>query len=84
MNVEGAPSKSFCTVVGQILVTRASKNLIEATMIINKVLKRVGGPPVQLPSVGVEGGLPGLAAGTIIPEMPNFRVYIRWVRPGSS
>lgn len=80
VNVEKAPSKSFCTVVGQILVLRSSKDFIEATMIINKVLKRVGGPPVQLPSLRIEGGIAGLAAGTVVPEVPNFRVYIRWKR----
>ncbi|NNE98566.1 MAG: hypothetical protein HKN25_06055 [Pyrinomonadaceae bacterium] len=79
-NVEKAPSRSFCAVNGQILVTRSSKDLIEATMIVNKVLKRVGGPPVQLPSLRVRGGIAGLAAGTVIPEVPNFRVYIRWKR----
>ncbi len=82
VNVEKAPSKSFCAVAGQILVTRSSKNFIEAGMIIQKVLKRVGGPPVQLPSARVVGGIPitSLAKGQIIPEVPNFRVYIRWER----
>lgn len=80
VNVENAPSKSFCAVIGQILVTRSSKDLIEATMIINKVLKRVGGPPVQLPTIPVVGGLVGLASGQLVPEVPNFRVYIRWER----
>jgi len=82
VDVENAPSKSFCTVAGQILVTRSSKNFIEAGMVIQKILKRVGGPPVQLPSAPVLGGVPlaSLATGTVVPEVPNFRVYIRWER----
>jgi len=82
VNVEKAPSKSFCAVTGQILVTRASKNLIEAGMVVQKILKRVGGPPVQLPSAPALGGVPlaSLATGTVVPEVPNFRVYIRWER----
>jgi hypothetical protein len=85
VNVEDAPSRSFCTVIGQILVTRSSKDFFEATLYAHKVLKRVGGSPVQLPSPMAVAGIPVpfLAGGVLIPEVRNFRVYIRWRRDGS-
>lgn len=82
VNSEDAPSRSFCTVNGQILVTRSSKDFFEATLYVHKVLKRVGGSAVQLPSPFAVAGIPVpfLAGGVLVPEVPNFRVYIRWER----
>lgn len=64
LQVPTAPSKSFCASAGYVWVTRASKNFIEAKMVISRAWKKVG--------------------VFAIPEVPNFVVYLRWKRPGTS
>lgn len=46
LSVPEAPSRGFCATGGIILVTRATRDFVEGSMIINTVLKRVGRMPI--------------------------------------